>query len=507
MSDPSGGQSPPSAGARIGCRRGGRHRRDRHRRQRRERAARPRCRRRPPPPRCRRRRRRPSPTAAPTIPFADCATATFGPVLAPLNPPASVHTYSAAPAMTIDTDQAVPGDHRHGEGQHRPLPAAGSRAEHRQRLRDAGAQSLLRRHPVPPRGRELRRSRVVTRSASATSRRRRRRRRRRAAAAVPGSSSTTSRCISSTSRARWRWPTAAPTPTARSSSSASPTTRRSCTPLVQPLRQGGVGHGRRAEDRAGRRHEVDHRARADREASMRDSNARALRERAERVLPGGVDSPVRAYRAVPGVPPHIVRGEGAHVVDADGNEFIDYVLAYGPHILGHQPPRVVAAVRAQLERGHRVRPHRRARGGARRADRRRRRVGGDGALRHLGHRGGDVRGAPRARGHRPRSDREVRRRLPRPRRRAARRGGLGRSPPSASPAHPGCPPRRSPTPSVLPYNDRDAVAGALRARGRADRGGDRRTGRRQHGMRPARARVSRRTSRHHIQMGCFARIR
>jgi glutamate-1-semialdehyde 2,1-aminomutase len=84
---------------------------------------------------------------------------------------------------------------------------------------------------------------------------------------------------------------------------------------------------------------------------MNDSNARALRERAERVLPGGVDSPVRAYRAVPGVPPHIVRGTGAHVVDADGNDFVDYVLAYGPHILGHQPPQVLAAVRAQLERG------------------------------------------------------------------------------------------------------------------------------------------------------------
>jgi glutamate-1-semialdehyde 2,1-aminomutase len=84
---------------------------------------------------------------------------------------------------------------------------------------------------------------------------------------------------------------------------------------------------------------------------MNDSNARALRERAERVLPGGVDSPVRAYRAVPGVPPHIVRGAGAHVVDADGNDFIDYVLAYGPHILGHQPPQVLAAVGAQLARG------------------------------------------------------------------------------------------------------------------------------------------------------------
>jgi glutamate-1-semialdehyde 2,1-aminomutase len=84
---------------------------------------------------------------------------------------------------------------------------------------------------------------------------------------------------------------------------------------------------------------------------VKDRNARALRERAERVLPGGVDSPVRAYRAVPGVPPHIVRAKGAHVFDADGNSFVDFVLAYGPHILGHQPPQVVAALREQLERG------------------------------------------------------------------------------------------------------------------------------------------------------------
>ena len=84
---------------------------------------------------------------------------------------------------------------------------------------------------------------------------------------------------------------------------------------------------------------------------MKDRNARALRERAERVLPGGVDSPVRAYRAVPGVPPHIVKAQGAYVFDADGNSFVDFVLAYGPHILGHQPPQVVSALREQLERG------------------------------------------------------------------------------------------------------------------------------------------------------------
>jgi glutamate-1-semialdehyde 2,1-aminomutase len=84
---------------------------------------------------------------------------------------------------------------------------------------------------------------------------------------------------------------------------------------------------------------------------VKDRNSRALRERAERVLPGGVDSPVRAYRAVPGVPPHIVKAQGAHVLDADGNSFVDFVLAYGPHILGHQPPQVVSALREQLERG------------------------------------------------------------------------------------------------------------------------------------------------------------
>src|SRR6202050_1551628 len=84
---------------------------------------------------------------------------------------------------------------------------------------------------------------------------------------------------------------------------------------------------------------------------MRDTEARSLRERAEQCCPGGVNSPLPAYRALPGIPPHIVRGMGAHVVDADGNEFVDYVMAYGPHILGHQPPQVLAAIRAQLDRG------------------------------------------------------------------------------------------------------------------------------------------------------------
>ena len=68
-------------------------------------------------------------------------------------------------------------------------------------------------------------------------------------------------------------------------------------------------------------------------------------------MPGGVSSPVRAYRAVPGVPPAITSGSGAYVVDADGNRYVDFVLAYGPHILGHNPPEVVAALQRQLARG------------------------------------------------------------------------------------------------------------------------------------------------------------
>lgn len=68
-------------------------------------------------------------------------------------------------------------------------------------------------------------------------------------------------------------------------------------------------------------------------------------------MPGGVSSPVRAYRGVGGVPPVIAAGDGAYVVDDAGRRYVDHVLAYGPHILGHNPPAVLHAVRAQLERG------------------------------------------------------------------------------------------------------------------------------------------------------------
>jgi len=72
--------------------------------------------------------------------------------------------------------------------------------------------------------------------------------------------------------------------------------------------------------------------------------SKAAFERAKKSIPGGVNSPVRAYGAVGGRPPFVARGSGARIVDVDGNEYIDYVMSWGPLILGHAHPRVVAAV-------------------------------------------------------------------------------------------------------------------------------------------------------------------
>jgi glutamate-1-semialdehyde 2,1-aminomutase len=76
-----------------------------------------------------------------------------------------------------------------------------------------------------------------------------------------------------------------------------------------------------------------------------------LFERSRRTIPGGVNSPVRAFRAVGGVPRFIERGAGSRIWDADGREYIDYVGSWGPLALGHADPDVVSAVRAAAERG------------------------------------------------------------------------------------------------------------------------------------------------------------
>jgi glutamate-1-semialdehyde 2,1-aminomutase len=81
------------------------------------------------------------------------------------------------------------------------------------------------------------------------------------------------------------------------------------------------------------------------------TKSRALLERAERRIPGGVNSPVRAFRGVGGTPPFIVRGEGSRLYDADGNSYIDYVDSWGPLILGHAHPEVLDSLRKAMDSG------------------------------------------------------------------------------------------------------------------------------------------------------------
>ena len=84
---------------------------------------------------------------------------------------------------------------------------------------------------------------------------------------------------------------------------------------------------------------------------MNHTLSRQLFERARLSIPGGVNSPVRAYRSVGGTPPFIERGEGSHIFDADGNEYIDYIGSWGPLILGHRHPVILDALNLALTRG------------------------------------------------------------------------------------------------------------------------------------------------------------
>ena len=77
---------------------------------------------------------------------------------------------------------------------------------------------------------------------------------------------------------------------------------------------------------------------------MNQSNSERLFAQAQQYIPGGVNSPVRSFRAVEGTPPFIARGQGSRVWDVDGNEYIDYVCSWGPLALGHAHPAVVEAL-------------------------------------------------------------------------------------------------------------------------------------------------------------------
>ena len=82
----------------------------------------------------------------------------------------------------------------------------------------------------------------------------------------------------------------------------------------------------------------------------RNSNSKTLFTAAQRHIPGGVNSPVRAFKAVGGTPVFFERARGAYMFDADGNRYIDYVLSWGPMLLGHNHPQVMQAISQQLEK-------------------------------------------------------------------------------------------------------------------------------------------------------------
>ncbi|HRG36972.1 MAG TPA: glutamate-1-semialdehyde 2,1-aminomutase, partial [Bacteroidia bacterium] len=85
--------------------------------------------------------------------------------------------------------------------------------------------------------------------------------------------------------------------------------------------------------------------------ALKREKSEALFEKAKSYFPGGVNSPVRAFRSVGGTPLFIERGKGSHIWDADGNEFIDYCGSWGPLILGHANEKVVNAIKKTVENG------------------------------------------------------------------------------------------------------------------------------------------------------------
>ncbi len=84
---------------------------------------------------------------------------------------------------------------------------------------------------------------------------------------------------------------------------------------------------------------------------MQTTQSEALFQQAQALIPGGVNSPVRAFRSVGGTPRFIERGEGAYIWDADGNRYVDYVLSWGPLTLGHAHPAVVKALQEAVTKG------------------------------------------------------------------------------------------------------------------------------------------------------------
>ena len=81
------------------------------------------------------------------------------------------------------------------------------------------------------------------------------------------------------------------------------------------------------------------------------TQAKDLFEKARKVIPGGVNSPVRAFNGVGGTPVYVERAEGPYIIDSEGRRYIDYVGSWGPMILGHAHAEVIARSSRRLKRG------------------------------------------------------------------------------------------------------------------------------------------------------------
>ena len=84
---------------------------------------------------------------------------------------------------------------------------------------------------------------------------------------------------------------------------------------------------------------------------MKTDLSEKLFQKASTLFPGGVNSPVRAFKGVGGTPRFIARGRGSHLTDVDGNDLVDYVLSWGPLIAGHCHPEVMREVQEALKEG------------------------------------------------------------------------------------------------------------------------------------------------------------
>ena len=84
---------------------------------------------------------------------------------------------------------------------------------------------------------------------------------------------------------------------------------------------------------------------------MNTTKSHQLFEEAKTIIPGGVNSPVRAFKSVGGDPLFIAKGEGSRIYDVDGNSFIEYIGSWGPHLFGHNPPFIIKALEEAIKNG------------------------------------------------------------------------------------------------------------------------------------------------------------